>query len=113
MIKSHRPITPFNGISSGTQVFNEPTSGSVPRFQYPELDDIVQLADVPDGAIDDSLTGLNAVGRIHQGKDTKGGTASFGFLDGHVEQINVIKTVERRSWGDKFYSITGGNRVRP
>jgi len=112
VIKSHRPITPFNGISSGTNVYNEPVGGGQHRFQYPALDDLYLQNDVPDGAIDDANTGLNVVGRIHPGKDAKGGTANFAFLDGHVEQSTVTKTIEKRSWGDKFYSITGGNGVR-
>ncbi len=112
VIKSHRSLTPFVGISSGSNVFAEPINGDF-RFQYPSLDDIYIQGEVPDGAIDDANSTLNAVGRTHSGKDSKGGTANYVFIDGHVENTNVAKTIERRLWGDRFYSITGPNKVRP
>ena len=65
-------------------------------------------------AIDEtSPTTLNAVGRHHPGKDKKGGTANFCFVDGHVEQMTVLQSLQQRKWGDRFYSITGENRVSP
>jgi prepilin-type N-terminal cleavage/methylation domain-containing protein/prepilin-type processing-associated H-X9-DG protein len=112
IIKSHRPLTPFVGISSGGDVFNEPVNG-VRRFKYPDLDDLYFQGDVPDGAIDDPNSGLNAASRTHPQKDSKGGSANYAFIDGHVKQSNIVKTVEDRLWGDRFYSITGDNSLRP
>jgi prepilin-type N-terminal cleavage/methylation domain-containing protein/prepilin-type processing-associated H-X9-DG protein len=111
VIKSHRPVTPFVGISAGTSVYEEPLNGAN-RFRYPTADEIFTAADVPDGAIDDANSGLNAVGRHHPGKGAKGGTANFAYCDGHVEQSTVEKTIEDRRWGDRFYSLTGDNGVR-
>lgn len=114
-IKSHRPITPFVGRSSGFDVYSEPSgSGTRPRFAYPEENDIVVEEAVQRGSIDGSgVTTLNAVGRHHKGsKDKKGGGANFAFVDGHVEASTVLKTVQERRWGNRFWSITGGdNRV--
>lgn len=112
VIKSHRPVTPFVGISAGTDVYSEPPSGAR-RFRYPTTNELQDLDQVPDGAIDDANCGLNAVGRHHPGvKDSKGGTANFAFGDGHVEQTNVFKTIEGRRWGSRFYSLTGENSLR-
>lgn len=116
-IKSHRPVTPFVGISTGTAVYGEPTGGSgVPRFEYPSEAAIIDEKLVPAGAIDDIGTGsiLNAVGRHHKGiKDKKGGGANFVFADGHVEATTITKTIQERKWGEKFYSLTGeGTGVR-
>jgi prepilin-type N-terminal cleavage/methylation domain-containing protein/prepilin-type processing-associated H-X9-DG protein len=112
VIKSHRPITPFTGISSGQDVYSEPTNGTN-RFQYPLEADIYSANDqIPDGVIEDANSPLNAVGRHHPGKDSKGGTANFGYIDGHVEQSNILKTIKDRRWGNRFYSLTGDNKVR-
>ncbi|MDX2131919.1 MAG: prepilin-type N-terminal cleavage/methylation domain-containing protein [Planctomycetota bacterium] len=114
LFKSHRPVTPFYGISSGVDVYNEPLGASAfPRFVYPLLDEILPVADVPEGAIDGGTnTTLNAVARHHPGsKNAKGGQANFGYVDGHVEQSNIETTIEKRKWGDRFWSLTGDNRV--
>ena len=112
LFKSHRPITPFIGLSSGVNVYAEPTNYRPEgRFVYPRMDDILAEGDVPTGAIDEaSTTTLNAIGRHHPGsKSAKGGTANFAFVDGHVESTTVEATVEKQRWGDKFWSITGGS----
>lgn len=108
--KSHRPITPFVGRSSGSDVYGEPQSGSGrARFAYPDLSEIVDETQVPAGAIDlGTTTTLNAVGRQHKGKkDKKGGGCNFVFVDGHAELYTVSETITKRLWGDRFYSITG------
>lgn len=108
--KSHRPVTPFVGLSSGVNVYAEPrnmiASG---RYRYPNLEDILAEEDVPAGAIDEaSNTTLNAVGRHHPGaKTSKGGTANFAFVDGHVESSTIDETIEKMRWGDKFWSMSG------
>jgi len=111
--KSHRPITPFIGLSAGINVYAEPSNAAVPRFLYPRTSDILGARDVPEGAIDTGTsTNLNAVGRHHPGrKDDKGGGANFAFVDGHVEQSTLSDTIERKRWGDRFWSITGDDRV--
>lgn len=105
--KSHRPITPFVGLSTGTNVYAEPTSGSQPRFAYPSLSAIVPTSQLGEGAIDDPDTNLNAVGRHHPGE-----TANFVFIDGSVRLTTVQDTVRTRAWGERFWTITGDNRVR-
>ena len=110
--KSHRPITPFVGGSAGVRVYDEPQGGALARFFYPRDSDILELSAIPQGAIDEtSPTTLNAVGRHHPGKDKKGGTANFAFVDAHVEQMTVLQSVVQRKWGDRFYTLTGGNQV--
>ena len=105
VIKSHRPITPFLGRSAGQDVYREaPGTGSEPRFTYPDPDrDIVEPEDLGPGAIEDPRTELNAVSRKH------GGKANFVFVDGHVALHEVRETIEKRLWGDQFYSLTGRN----
>ncbi|MEC9372662.1 MAG: DUF1559 domain-containing protein, partial [Planctomycetota bacterium] len=111
-IKSHRPVTPFIGLSSGSDVYSEPTlgSGAIARFAYPSVEAIYDERDPAlrgENLINDPNTTLNAVGRHHIG-----GKANFTFLDGHVESYTIRDTVEKRLWGDRFWSISGNNRVR-
>jgi prepilin-type N-terminal cleavage/methylation domain-containing protein/prepilin-type processing-associated H-X9-DG protein len=110
-IKSHRPITPFVGLSSGEDVYAEPDAGSIPRFVYPSITGILRPSQVPAGVIDSgSPTVLNAVGRTHPGGDKQsGGTANFSFTDGHVARMTVIESIQKKLWGDNFYSLTGAN----
>ncbi len=112
--KSHRPITPFVGRSSGADVYAEAEgSGQRARFEYPALLDIRRETEVPAGAIDLATpTTMNAVGRQHKGKrDDKGGAANFVFVDGHVDLLTVSETIRQRLWGERFWSISGSNRV--
>jgi len=112
--KSHRALTPFLGRSSGYDVYQEPEGGGQnPRFRYPTEDEILREADIPDAAIDGgTASSLNAVGRTHTGKkDAFGGSSNFGFADGHVDIETVMGSVKKRWWGDRFYTITGNNRV--
>lgn len=110
--KSHRPVTPFRGISTGAEVYQQP-QGAAAQFAYPRDSDILDELNVPEGAIDTATsTSLNAVARHHPGsKSNRGGTANFAYVDGHVEQDTILKTVQNRRWGEKFWSITGDNRV--
>jgi prepilin-type N-terminal cleavage/methylation domain-containing protein/prepilin-type processing-associated H-X9-DG protein len=116
--KSHRPVTPFLGFSTGFDVYNEMIRPSRPggphSFSYPDVDtQILPDSEVPQGAIEDtSETSLNAVGRHHgRLKNSAEGACNFGFVDGHVERNNVRETIKQRLWGSKFYSITGDNDV--
>jgi prepilin-type processing-associated H-X9-DG protein len=113
LIKSHRPVTPFLGISSGFDVFQEPNAGGgIARFRYPTPNEILSEANYTTDMI--SNNPMSAVGRHHPGsKDAKGGQANFAYVDGHVEQSTILKTIENRRWGNKFYSLTGaGTDVR-
>jgi prepilin-type processing-associated H-X9-DG protein len=113
-IKSHRPVTPFVGGSSGIDVYQEPDFGGLPRFRYPPDWAILKKRELGAGVIEDQNTALNAVGRHHPGGDAEyGGTANFVFVDGHVDKMTVLETVKQRLWGERFYSITGNNRVDP
>ena len=105
-IKSHRSITPFIGRSAGTNVYAEPNLGSVPRFVYPPREALLADDQLGGNMINDANTTLNAVGRHHPG-----GKVNFGFVDGHVDSMTVFDSVRDRLWGDRFYSLTGNNRV--
>jgi prepilin-type processing-associated H-X9-DG protein/prepilin-type N-terminal cleavage/methylation domain-containing protein len=133
LVKSHRPVNPFYHMGSG---YNEyAPSDHIAGFIYgtqiePGGDD----EDCPGGncyglwetkAIKDrrnildhssGLSQMNAVGRHHPGGDPRlrdrfGGTANFLFCDGHAEPLMVIETLDRRLWGDRYYSLTGENRI--
>jgi prepilin-type N-terminal cleavage/methylation domain-containing protein/prepilin-type processing-associated H-X9-DG protein len=112
VVKSHRPVTPFVGGSAGTDVYLEPDGGSTPRFFYPRRSEILKWDELGAAMIDDKQSTLNAVGRHHPGGDkVYGGTANFVFVDGHVENLTVIETIEQQLWGDRFHTLTGNNRV--
>lgn len=113
-IKSHRPISPFVGLSSAAgRPWTEPTTGGA-RFFYPSVSDLKSKQEQQaEALIEDPNTSLNAVGRHHPGGDSYGGTSNFVFVDGHVEQTFIVKTIENRLWGERYYSISGENRVSP
>lgn len=114
--KSHRSITPFVGISSGNNVYNEPLFGDEPRYAYPSDRAILANSALVDEVIDGNgaIFAINAVGRNHPGKDQQvKGTSNFSFIDGHVERMSVLKSVQRRLWGERFYSLSGANKVDP
>jgi len=107
VIKSHRPVVPFQGGSvgaGGNTIYREPNLSSQARFFYPFEQQI--LDEVTAGAIEHPDTELNALSRQHPG-----GKCHFTFMDGHVELLTIKETVTRRLWGDKFHSITGNNAV--
>ena len=113
LIKSHRPVTPFEGIGSGggDAVYTEPSypggspGAGIPRFKYQDVDEILDDKDKGDASQLDA--GLNMAGQAHSGK------GNFCFVDGHVEKFTVKETVEKRLWGDRFYSLTGtGTKVK-
>lgn len=106
VIKSHRSITPFIGRSAGANVYAEPNIGTLPRFVYPPREALLTDEQLGANMINDANSTLNAVGRHHPG-----GKVNFVFVDGHVEAMTVFDSVRDRLWGDRFYSITGNNRV--
>jgi prepilin-type N-terminal cleavage/methylation domain-containing protein/prepilin-type processing-associated H-X9-DG protein len=112
--KSHRAVTPFQGISSGSAVYNEPPGG--PRFYYPTTSAIKPLKEIPAFAIDTpNISTLNCVGRSHPGKGNDkidGGSGTFAFVDGHAEQMTVKDSIRRRLWGDSFFSLSGDNKIK-
>jgi type II secretory pathway pseudopilin PulG len=107
LYSSHRPITPFLGRSAGLDVFSEPNgSSSIPRFAYPNLQDILPTSALSIGALTQTNTELNAVHR-----DPVDGLACFLFTDGHVERTSVGSTLSQRRWGEKFHTISGNQTV--
>jgi prepilin-type N-terminal cleavage/methylation domain-containing protein/prepilin-type processing-associated H-X9-DG protein len=113
-IKSHRPITPFKGFGAGARVFQELDRGSnaQPSFSYPTIEELTEeLKSINDRSkflLDGqggSNTSLGAVADHHNGK------SNFAFVDGHVSLMTVLETVEQQLWGDRFYSMSGGNKV--
>ena len=114
-IKSHRPVMPFVGLSTGNDVLSEPNRG-VASFRYAkesEIYPIDQLANADNLWADNGGSQLNLVGRIHPGaKDhAYGGTTNFAFADGHAERSTILDTIRKKRWGDRIYSVTGNNAL--
>jgi prepilin-type N-terminal cleavage/methylation domain-containing protein/prepilin-type processing-associated H-X9-DG protein len=119
--KSHRPINPFYHIGSG---FNEYQGDLATGFYYgtklmprtPEDYGLLATSSVENTTnILDWTSGMaqiNAIGRHHPGGDKRfGGTANFVFCDGHVERLTAFDSVRQRKWGDRYYSLTGENKI--
>lgn len=108
--KSHRPITPVIGTSSGADVFKQSNSKKA-NFIYPALKNILRYDQLGKSMMDDPNAGdLNAISREHPGGDKDfGGLSHFVFLDGHVEKLSVRDTIANQLWGDRFYAISGTN----
>jgi prepilin-type N-terminal cleavage/methylation domain-containing protein/prepilin-type processing-associated H-X9-DG protein len=113
--KSHRAISPFYGISSGAAAYTEPNAGG-DRFYYPTTPTIKSVSEIPPYAIDTTnLYQLNVAGRSHPGKGDRkveGGNGAYAFVDGHVETMHVKDTIRKRLWGDRFFSLTGSNKIK-
>ena len=114
VIKSHRPITPFYGLSAGSEVFDEPSRFNIPRYAYPDPEEFGEvLSTISNDQIGliigqgGSNSSLEAVGDAYNGK------TNFGFIDGHVELDELINTLRERKWGERFYSMSGNNEVVP
>lgn len=108
--RSHRPITPFVGVTTGEDVHLQPDATVGGSFRYPPTDQIKSREQLGPGMIVDGSTVLNAVGRSHASGDSWiGGSANFVFIDGHVERMTVMNSLTKKLWGDKFYSMTGRN----
>ena len=114
-IKSHRPVMPFIGLSSGNDLLSEPNRGAA-SFRYAmesEIYPLDQLAQADNLWNDNGGSQLNLIGRIHPGGKDKGygGTTNFAFADGHAERSTLLDTIRRKRWGDRVYSVTGNNAV--
>jgi len=110
--KSHRPISPFVQ-NSGSNIYDEPVRvGNIPSYSYPDLSEVLtneQIGANANGLLSEGLpTTFNAIGRQQPGsKGPYGGMSHFLFVDGHVDRLNVLDTLKKRLWGDKYYSLTG------
>jgi len=121
--KSHRPIPVFSHIGTGYQgsalyraplntphyVYGDPSASN---YGLRSLKEVERSSDLLDGGCGHPI---NAIGRHHSGSgSTKefGGCADFLYIDGHVVRKTVLETLEKREWGNKFYSITGRNEVK-
>lgn len=118
--KSHRPVIPFYHLAGGAFPNNGEFSVTSPGFRYgPQNDPRYGLKTLPEiedpsavGAIEGSLDSqLNAIGRHHPGSDKLGGTTNFLYADGSVQRKFILQTLQDREWGDKFYSLTGGDEL--
>lgn len=113
--KSHRPVTPFVGLSAGTNVYNEPVISGEPSFRYPNAFEIYNLDKMGANMINDNNSTLNAVGRHHNGNVSTrtgvGGPAVFVYVDGHAEVQKLADTIRDKKWGDRFYSLSGNIQV--
>lgn len=114
-VKSHRPVNPFVGISSGTDPYSEPIISGEPSFRYPNASEIYTLDKMGSNMINDGNSILNAVGRHHNGNLNKrsgmGGPTVFVYVDGHAETDLLTNTIRDKKWGDRFYSLSGNNQV--
>jgi prepilin-type N-terminal cleavage/methylation domain-containing protein/prepilin-type processing-associated H-X9-DG protein len=113
LVKSHRPVSAFYNSGSGTDPYMNNDRSS---FYYNEQATNYGLKPYStilnsSGLIEDPANECNAVGRHHGGGDELGGTANFGYSDGHVETKTILSTFKKREWGDKFYSVTGNQAV--
>jgi prepilin-type processing-associated H-X9-DG protein len=120
--KSHRPINVFYHAASGFNEYKaDPQSSS---FYYgtklqprtPQDYGLMKLSEVKSrvNILDytSNTPQINAVGRHHPGGDrTYGGTANFLFCDNHTERMTVLESVVQRKWGDRYYSLSGANKV--
>jgi len=112
--KSHRPVSAFYSISSGTDEYAAPPTGGF-RYGVPNTKDYGLLPstviDQMVGVIENGAGGpeVNAVGRHHPGGDRLGGTTNFLYVDGHVGRTTILQTMYERQWGAKFYSLSGPN----
>lgn len=116
--KSHRPVNPFWHISSGADEYNAPDHGhGASGFTYGPGDDFgLQEESVVAGKVGliNGSAGpeINAVGRHHPGEEDRfGGAANFLYCDGHVERKTIHRTMVDRDWGDRYYSLSGGNVI--
>ena len=109
LMKSHRPVSPIYGRSAGADVYGEAEGGNEPRFTYPN-----RVRDVLGTQSPNDITNnpVNVIGRLFPGGDGYGGSTQFAFCDGHVEQTTVANTLKKQLWGDRYFSLTGDNKVR-
>ncbi len=120
---SRRPVSGFtNGLTGPEMLWQLPN----PAGQYASLFPINRVG-VTDLSPDPSATmgpgatpstTLDWVGRNHGRKalDSSGfdkRKTNFLYLDGHVETKSIVERVAPRfEWGDKFYTLAGGDNIQ-
>ena len=106
--KSHRPVTPFKAVAGGDvynagnvnyRTQNGVASAAFRYFTPDEIFDDTEL-DSTVALITDSDNQLNVISRVHNGQ------GNFAFADGHVDLMTLQETLEKNSWGDRFYSLS-------
>ncbi len=129
LCKAHRPISPLYDNRMGQYgPFGEGGATAMPGFEppftygprdaeYGGLYRVDQLASSISAFIDDTnnstLNPVNVVARHHPGGGLKefGGAATFIYVDGHAEKKNVLDTLVKKEWGDRYYSVDAENEV--
>ena len=110
--KSHRSINPFFSASSGSDEFSVPPEMSTFTYKPDANYGLRNVNESSVGWIDTSnVSEVNAVGRHHPNGDKWGGSSNFLYCDGHVERKTIAQTLEKAEWGNKYFAITGDNRV--
>ena len=101
---SHRPFTPFVALSA-EDVYDEAADRKSYRYSYTR--DILTEDEVQgDPGLElSSENSLNAFSRMHGGKGVT------GYTDGHSEMKELTDTILNEEWGQRFYSMSGNNRV--
>jgi prepilin-type processing-associated H-X9-DG protein len=122
IVKSHRPVSPVVGLDGSnplaTTAINNPAPYKYIQIETPSVQAEFGYFDrkilAPQGLLTfgNSASSASAVGRHHAGKDPFGGSANFAFVDGHVENSTIAKTIRKRLWGDRYYSIRGTNGIQ-
>jgi len=109
--KSHRPITPFVPLGAAS-IYDEPDQGgrTKPQFAYPQIKALLAFDQLGLAMLNSGGHDMNAIGREHAGGNSaEGGLTHFVFLDGHVDKLQLKDTIIQGLWGDRFYSLSGGN----
>jgi prepilin-type N-terminal cleavage/methylation domain-containing protein len=118
LVKSHRPVSPFGHISSGSNEYaaaeQQPgySYGPPPNYGLMSLNEIDTATNLIDNP---GVMETNAVGRHHPGgRDAgMGGAVNFIYADMHVEKKTILETVRNHEWGNRYYAISGANKVGP
>ena len=111
VVKSHRPVTGFVGISGELDL---PTIGPDPfgrsKYRRVTVNDLSPDPQ-PGGA---SSTRLDWVGRIHGGGRRQDRKTNFLYCDGHVETKLLEDTLQPVfQWGAKCYSLNPSDDLAP
>lgn len=121
--KSHRPINPFYHVGGGFDEYKPAPQNAGFIYGLPQDQEtygLLPLREVRDKVnILDHTSGIpqiNAVGRHHPAKDQiyaeeYGGESNFLFGDSHVEAMTPLESVQKRLWGDRYYSLSGQNQI--
>eukprot|EP00913_Durusdinium_trenchii_P006022 g5634.t1 len=104
---SHRPFTPFQGLGSGEEVYDEMADRK--SFRYSFTRDILTEDEVRNrpGLLLDSEDSLNAFSRMHSGKGVT------GYTDGHSSLRTVEETIINEEWGQRLAALDQGFDVPP